>query len=104
MKYLCLICTNRPAMMEFMSEADMREHFEEYREFTQSIRESGHLIASNRLLPPDAAATVRVRDGRVSVTDGPFAETKEHLGGYYLIEAKDLNDRQRARRLSASCG
>jgi len=46
----------------------------------------------NRLLPPDAATTVRVRDGRISVTDGPWVETKEQLGGYYLIEARDLNE------------
>jgi hypothetical protein len=43
-------------------------------------------------LPPDAATTVRVRNGKVSTTDGPFAETKEHLGGYYVIEARDLNE------------
>jgi hypothetical protein len=92
MKYLCLICADRKAMMEFMTEADSQKHFEEYRDFTRAIRESGHLVACNRLQPPTAAATVRVREGRVAVTDGPFAETKEHLGGYYLIEAKDLNE------------
>ena len=79
-------------MMEFMREADAEKHFEEYREFTEDIRKSGHLIACNRLLPPTAAKTVRVRNDRVSATDGPFAETKEQLGGYYLIEAKDHDE------------
>ena len=55
-------------------------------------RKSGHLIGVNRLLPPDAAATVRVRQGKVSVTDGPYAETKEALGGFYLVQAADLDE------------
>ena len=70
----------------------IRDSFEEYREFTDAIRRSGHYVGCNRLLPPDAASTVRVRDGRISVTDGPWVETKEQLGGYYLIEARDLNE------------
>ena len=57
-----------------------------------AIRQSGHYLGCNRLLPPDAASTVRVRNGRVSVTDGPWTETKDQLGGYYLIEARDLNE------------
>ena len=76
--------------MLFRSEA--QKHYQEYAEFTAAIRQSGHYIACNRLLPPDAATTVRVRKGRISTTDGPFAETKEQLGGYYVIEAKDLNE------------
>lgn len=92
MKYLCLICADLPYMMEHLPEADAAEHFEEYRVFTEGIRKNGHFIASNRLLPPDAAITVRVRNGRISTTDGPFAETKEQIGGYYVIEAKDLNE------------
>jgi hypothetical protein len=90
MKYLCLICAE--TVMEQMSEAAAEKHFEEYREFTEAIRKSGHFVAVNRLLPPDAATTVRVRQGEVSVTDGPYAETKEQLGGYYVIEARDLNE------------
>lgn len=90
MKYLCLICAEK--VMEQMPRADADKHFEEYREFTDAIRQSGHLLGCNRLLPPDAASTVRVRNGRVSVTDGPWIETKDQLGGYYLIEARDLNE------------
>ncbi len=88
MKFLCLICAEK--MMEQMPEADAQSHFEEYREFTDAIRKRGHFLGANRLLPPDAATTVRVRQGKVSITDGPYVETKEQLGGYYVIEAKDL--------------
>ncbi|WP_068804259.1 YciI family protein [Thauera phenolivorans] len=90
MKYLCLISAEK--VMEQMPQADADEHFEEYREFTEDIRRSGHYLDCNRLLPPAAATTVRVRNGRLSITDGPYVETKEQLGGYYLIEARDLND------------
>src|SRR6185295_5095918 len=68
------------------------KHYEEYREFTDSIRKSGHLVSANRLKPSQDATTVRVRQGQVSTTDGPYAETKEQLGGYYVIEARDLNE------------
>ena len=90
MKYLCLICAE--TVMEQMSEADAERHYEEYRVFTEEIRRSGHFLAANRLEPPAAATTVRVRGGKVTATDGPFAETKEQLGGYYVIEARDLNE------------
>jgi hypothetical protein len=90
MKYLCLICAEK--VMEQMPKADAEKHFREYAEFTESIKASGHFIGANRLKPAAAATTVRVRNGRVLTTDGPFAETKEQLGGYYLIEAKDLNE------------
>jgi hypothetical protein len=90
MKYLCLICAE--TLMEQMPEADAEKHFEEYVEFTEDIRKSGHFIGGNRLEPPQAAITVRVRKGKVSITDGPFVETKEQLGGYVLIEAQDLNE------------
>lgn len=90
MKYLCLICAEK--VMEQMPQADADEHYEEYREFTSNIRESGHFVDCNRLLPPSAAITIRVRKGKISSTDGPFVETKEQLGGYYVIEARDLNE------------
>ncbi|MEP6604883.1 MAG: YciI family protein [Nitrosospira sp.] len=90
MKYLCLICAE--TVMEQMTEVDAEKHYEEYSEFTKAIRESGHFLGCNRLQPPEAAITVRVRKGKVMTTDGPFAETKEQFGGYYVIEAKDLNE------------
>jgi hypothetical protein len=90
MKYLCLICAEK--VMEQMTEAAAEHHFQEYAEFTHDIRTSGHYLGCNRLLPPDAAITVRVRNGNVTTTDGPYIETKEQLGGYYLIEARDLNE------------
>ncbi|HZR04100.1 MAG TPA: YciI family protein [Burkholderiales bacterium] len=90
MKFLCLICAEK--VMEQMTQSDATAHFEEYRVFTESIRASGHLIDCNRLLPPSAAATIRVREGRTLITDGPYVETKEQLGGYYLIEARDLSE------------
>ena len=64
----------------------------EYGVFSEGIRKSGHHVSGAQLHPTNAATTVRSRNGKVSTTDGPFAETKEQLGGFYLIEAKDLND------------
>ena len=90
MKFLCLICAEK--VMEQMSAADSEKHFAEYVEYTARIRRSGHFISCNRLLPPDSATTVRVRNGKISTTDGPWVETKEQFGGYYLIEARDLNE------------
>ncbi len=93
MKYLCLICAEN--VMEQMTDADVEQHFKEYAEFIDEIKESGHFLGANRLKPPDAATTVRVRNGKVMVTDGPFAETKEQFGGYFLIEAVDLDEATR---------
>ena len=90
MKFLCLICAEK--VMEQMPERDAARHFDEYTEFTDDIRRSGHYVDCNRLQPPSAATTVRVRNGKVSTTDGPYAETKEQLGGYYMIDARDLNE------------
>ena len=90
MKYLCLICAE--TVMEQMTEADAEKHYRNYAEFTEDIRRSGHFVGCNRLLPPAAATTIRVRKVRISTTDGPWVETKEQLGGYYIIEAGDLNE------------
>jgi hypothetical protein len=90
MKYLCLICAEK--VMEQMAETDAEKHYQDCTEFTQAIRRSGHFVGCNRLLPPATATTVRVRKGKVTATDGPYAETKEQLGGYYLIEARDLDE------------
>jgi hypothetical protein len=92
MKYLCLICADPQYMMEYRTEADAARHYDEYLDFTREIRKSGHFVAANRLLPPAEAVTVRVRDGKTTTTDGPFAETKEHLGGYYIVEAQNLDE------------
>lgn len=89
MKFLCLICAEK--VMEQLSEADAREQMQEYVEFTKDIKRDGHFVSANRLKPPGTATTIRVRNGKISTTDGPFVETKEQLGGYYVIEAKDMN-------------
>jgi hypothetical protein len=91
MKYLCLIYDAEKSwqtMPKEQSDAMMGE----YGAFTESIKKSGHYVGGDALQPTSTATTIRVRNGKVSTTDGPFAETKEQLGGYYLINAKDLND------------
>lgn len=90
MKYLCLICAE--TVMEQMSEADAEQHFREYAEYIEAIKASGHYVSGNRLKPAASATTLRVRDGRTTVTDGPFAETKEQFGGYFVLEAADLDE------------
>jgi hypothetical protein len=91
MQYLCLIYDDETAGTRMTREAG-QALMGEYVAFTESIKKSGHYVGGNPLQPTKTASTVRVRQGKVSTTDGPFAETKEQLGGYYLIEAKDLND------------
>lgn len=91
MKYLLLIYGNEELFGK-MTEAEQQSIMQEYNDFTKSIAQSGHLLGGNELQPVANATTVRVRNKKRSVTDGPFAETKEQLGGYYLIEAKDLDD------------
>jgi hypothetical protein len=91
MQYLLLIHDDEQAW-ERLSEEAQNEVVQAYGAFTTEIRESGAYVGSNRLAPTSAAATVRVRDGEQVVTDGPFAETKEQLGGYYLIEADSLDE------------
>jgi hypothetical protein len=90
MQYLLLIYRNE-AELKAMSPADRQAMHEEYGVFTQSIVQSGHFKAGDGLQPTTTATTVRVRNGKTLTTDGPFAETREHLGGYYLVEAKDLD-------------
>ena len=90
MKYLLSIAAEK--VMEQMEPGFAARHFEEYREFTSEIRNSGNLVSCNRLVPAAEAVTVRVRMGKVSTTDGPFVETKEQFGGYYVIEARDMNE------------
>jgi hypothetical protein len=84
MKYACLVYLDDE---NFSAVPDS-----ECMEFGKDITDSGHRIGGEALHAIDSATTVRVRNGQVSVTDGPFAETKEHLAGFYLIEARDLNE------------
>ena len=91
MKYLCLIYDDESkwgTMPKEEADAMMGEYFA----FTEGIKKSGQYVGGEALQPTQTATTVRVRGGKISTTDGPFAETKEQLGGYYLIDAKDLND------------
>ena len=91
MKYLCLIYHTEANLTSYTKEqADAMRS--EYLAFTDDIRKSGHMLGGEALQPTQTATTVRVRNGKVSTTDGPFAETKEQLGGFYLVEARDLND------------
>ena len=91
MRYLCLIY-DAESNLTAMSKAEWDGMMAEYGAFTAEIKASGHYVSGDALKPVASATTVRVRNGKVYTTDGPFAETKEQLGGYYLIEARDLND------------
>ena len=91
MKYLCLIYDDEQQMMKRPRD-ETGKMSADYMTYTEGIRKSGHYLGGNALQPTHTATTVRSRGGKISTTDGPFAETKEQLGGYYLIEAKDLND------------
>jgi hypothetical protein len=91
MKYLCLIYDEESTLAAMTREENDR-FMGEYFGFTEEIRKSGHFVAGEALHPVRTATTVRIRNGRVSTTDGPFAETREQLGGFYLIEARDLDD------------
>ena len=91
MRYLCLIYDDEKKANN-MSKQEGEAFMGEYFSFTEGIKKSGHYIGGEALQPVETATTVRVRNGKTSTTDGPFAETKEQLGGYYLISARDLND------------
>src|SRR5262245_60006132 len=91
MKYLCLIY-DEEKKLGGMSKSDSDAFMGEYFAFTEGIRKSGHYVAGEAMQPVQTATTVRVRNGKLSTTDGPFAETKEQLGGFYMIAARDLND------------
>ena len=91
MKYLSLIYQDE-SIRQKLPKVEFEKIHGEYLTFTDDLKKSGRLLGNHGLQPTQAAATVRVRDGKITTTDGPFAETKEQLGGYYLIEARDLND------------
>ncbi len=91
MKYLCLIGMEADVwnvLRAAEQEAIIAEHFA----YDETLRQRGQLLATEALQPAETATTVRVRQGKVTTTDGPFVETKEQLGGFYLVEARDLNE------------
>lgn len=91
MQYLCLIYeaeSNMPNRPPEEQEAIMGEYFA----FTNAMQEQGKLVAGDALMPTETATTIRIRDGNTVTTDGPFAETKEQLGGYYLLDCADLDE------------
>ena len=91
MKYLCLAYEAEDTFTR-MSPTEWEALREETISYVESLQRSGHLILTNALQSARTASTLRVRNGRLSVTDGPFMETKEQLGGFFLINAKDLNE------------
>jgi hypothetical protein len=88
MKYMLMIFTDPAAWTD---PAAVQTMHGEYMKFTESIIESGELVSGEALQGTDTATAVQVRDGKVSTTDGPFIETKEFLGGYYVVDVKDLD-------------
>ena len=91
MKYLCL-AYEEERVLDALSRAEWDAMREETLNYVDDLRRSGRLLLTHPLQSVRNATTVRVRDGRLSTTDGPFAETKETLGGFFLIEARDLNE------------
>jgi hypothetical protein len=91
MQYLLLIYGNEAAEAK-LSEAERSAELGEYMTFTKMVRERGVYISGEALHPTTAATTVRVRDGKTLTTDGPFAETHEQLGGFYLLDCKDMDE------------
>jgi hypothetical protein len=91
MRYLLLIYSNE-GVWATMSEAEQGKIYEEYMKYSSSIKRSGNYIGGEALQPIATATTVRVRDGKTLATDGPFAETREQLGGFFFVEAKDLDE------------
>jgi hypothetical protein len=91
MKYLCMVFLDEKKL-NAMSESESQALVDESLAYDDTLRKLGHLIAAQALESVHTATTVRLRSGKVSLTDGPFAETKEQIGGFVLIEAKDLNE------------
>lgn len=91
MQYMMLIYHDEKAQAA-MGEEEVNEQMAGYNAFTEEVRERGTLVSGEALHPTSAATTVRVRDGRVLTTDGPFAETKEQLGGFYILDCENLDE------------
>jgi hypothetical protein len=94
MKFLCLIYLDERVLKD-LSKQQFNELRDESLAYDESLRESGHFVTANALESTKEAVTLRLRGEEVSITDGPFAETKEQVGGFILIEARDLNDATR---------
>jgi hypothetical protein len=90
MKYICLGYL-APGKFEGMAENELHETLDECFEYNDHLRANGHLVSELPLQPPETALTLYWKDGKVATTDGPYAETKEQLGGIHIIEARDLN-------------
>lgn len=105
MQFLCLIY-EAESLMATRTEQENGEIFQDYMAYTDEIKSSGHFVAGEALEPVSTATTIRIRDGERVVTDGPFAETKEQLGGYYLLECDTLDEaiEQASKIPSAKCG
>ena len=91
MKYLCMVLVDEKKL-HALSESELQTLDDESLAYDDTLRKKGHLLAAQALESVSTATVVRVRNGKVSVTDGPFAETNEHIGGFLLIEAQDLNE------------
>src|SRR5260370_26440149 len=91
MRYMCLVHVDA-TLMGALSESEGKALTRECIDYDNELSRSGHYILSSALKDPDTAAIVRVRQGKVSMTDGPYVETKEHLGGFLFVEARDLNE------------
>ena len=91
MKYMMLIYDTEQAWGQ-LSESERQQAMGEYRKLSEDLKASGHYVSGSQLQPASTATSVRVRSGKRMLTDGPFAETREQLGGYYLVEAKDLDE------------
>ena len=91
MQYLLLIYESE-AEWNAVGEAERQKMYKGYMELTQDLQKNGKFKAAHQLQPIASATTVRERGGKKSITDGPFAETKEQLGGFYLVDAKDLDE------------
>ncbi len=91
MKYLCLVYREEKKV-DAMSRPEFAAFVAEHRAYDELLRKSGHGIVAEGLQPVRTATTVRMRNGKVTTTDGPFAETKEQLGGFFLIDARDLDE------------
>lgn len=91
MKYLCMIHNNREAL-DALSKREWDTLVNNHLDYDDVLRQSGHFVLGEALHPPESATIVRMRNGKLSVTDGPFAEAREQLGGIILIDARDLNE------------